>query len=56
MQKIKWALMIAAIILAIGGALLTRPNANASTNTRPFFAADGCVSNSGLPAQASIAH
>jgi len=54
MQKIKWALMIAAIILGIGGALLTRPNTKASANTLPFYAADGCVSvNSGLPAQSS---
>ncbi|HEV2479236.1 MAG TPA: hypothetical protein VGS79_06220 [Puia sp.] len=50
-KKIKWALMIAAIILGIGGAILTRSNANASKDPEPFYAAEGCVSvNTGLPA------
>ena len=41
MNKIKWTLMIAAIILAIGGAILTRPT---SKNTEPFYAAESCIS------------
>jgi|GEM_PF-4460885 hypothetical protein len=48
MTKIKWALMIAAIILGIGGAFLTRPT---SKNTEPFYAAESCVSaTTDLPA------
>jgi hypothetical protein len=49
MNKIKWALMIAAIILGIGGAILTRPSA--SKAAEPFYAAESCVSaNPDLPA------
>lgn len=48
MNKIKWVLMIAAIALGIGGALLTRP---ASKDTEPSYAAESCVSvNADLPA------
>lgn len=42
-KLIKWSLMAAAIILGIGGALLTRPNASASKDVQHFIAADGCM-------------
>lgn len=51
MKKIKWALVIAAIVLGIGGAILTRYNTTASKTPEPFYAAEGCVSvNTDLPA------
>ena len=44
MQKIKWSLMTAAVVLGIAGAILTRPHTTASKIARPFYAANGCVS------------
>lgn len=50
-NKIKWILMISAILLGIGGAILTRP---ASKTHDPFYAAGGCMSmNADLPPQSS---
>jgi hypothetical protein len=43
MQKIKWSLMTAAVILGIVGAILTRPQITTSKIARPFYAANGCV-------------
>ena len=43
MQRLKWTLMIAAIVLGVGGAILTHLNAPASKATHPFYAANGCV-------------
>ena len=43
MNKIKWALMIAAVVLGIGGAILTHSTAALKT-AQPFYAANGCVS------------
>ena len=55
MNKIKWVLMIAAIILGIGGAILTRSRANASKDSEPFYAAESCMSaNTDLPATPSL--
>lgn len=44
MKKIKWVLMTTAVVLGIGGAIITRQHPTASTTTRPFYAANGCVS------------
>jgi hypothetical protein len=44
MQKFKWAILSLAVILAVFGAILTRPNAKASKNSEPFYAAESCVS------------
>jgi hypothetical protein len=55
MQRIKWALMITAILLGIGGAILTRPRASEAQNTEPFYAAESCISaNADLPATAPV--
>ncbi len=43
MQKIKWSLMTAAVILGIVGAILTRPHTTTSKIAQPFYAANGCV-------------
>ena len=48
-NKIKWILMISAILLGIGGAIFTRPT---SKTHEPFYAAGGCMSmNADVPPQ-----
>lgn len=50
MNKFKWALMIAAILLGIGGAILTRPDTGTPKNAEPFYAAESCVSGTSVSA------
>ena len=44
MNKIKWVLMTTAVVLGIGGAIVTRQHTPTSTANQPFYAANGCVS------------
>jgi hypothetical protein len=45
MQKLKWILVTAAIVLGIGAAIFTRPHSIDSKPNRPFYAAAGCSSS-----------